>query len=229
MPTFQITDDQVTIEADSFRVLVARRPPLLRILRGDEEVWKSGPAFGRVRYGDEWLTPQSLDEVRLTGEGVRMTAVTSDPNRPLSLILAVDEEGITVHWQADQVPDEWRDSAHLAPAGHWYGLGELFRGVYPLERGMIHADPFITYDNGPDGLLCMQAGVWVTSKGIGVILENDRGIAIGLNQPGQHGVDEFAHRPLPDPGGQGDGLWTVTVRRQHHLAYRITISHDLAS
>ncbi|NOZ26917.1 MAG: glycoside hydrolase [Chloroflexi bacterium] len=229
MPAFQITDDRITVEADMFRVQVERRPPLLRVLRDGDEIWRSGPAFGRARYGDTWLAPRSLDEVRLTGEGVRMTAVTDDPDRPLSLILAVDEEGITVHWHADPAPDEWQDSAYLAPAGHWYGQGELFRGVYPLEQGMIHADPFITYDHGPDGLLCVQAGVWITSKGVGVILENDRDIAIGLNRPREPGVDEFAHRPLPDPGGQGDGLWSVAVRRQRYLAYRITVGRDLAS
>ncbi|HEY65652.1 MAG TPA: glycoside hydrolase [Caldilineae bacterium] len=228
MPSFHITDDRITVEGDIFRVVLDRRLPSLTIWREEEEIWRSGPVFGHARYGDTWLTPHSLEEVELTGEGVRMVARDAGGDEARHLILAVDEQGVTVRWHAVRTPDEWRDTAHLTPAGHWYGQGELFRGVYPLERGLIHADPFITYDNGPDGLLCIQAGVWVTSKGIGIILENDRDIAIGLNRPQAASAASGGPRPLVDADNEGDGLWSITARHQDHLAYRITIGRDMA-
>ncbi len=206
MPGFHIADDRITVETASFTVALDRRPPRLSIRRGDEAVWQSGPAFGHARYGETWLTPHTLEEVYLTGEGVRLAALTADLDRPLLLVLAVDEDGVTVHWQADHTPDEWREDAYLAPAGHWYGQGQLSRGVYPLDSKPIYADPLITAGSHPHGLLGIQSAVWVTSRGVGVILENERDLAIGLR----------------------DGLWSVTARRQAHLAYRITVGRSLA-
>lgn len=206
MPAFHIADERIAIETATFVVVLDRRPPRLSIQREGETVWQSGPAFGRVRDREAWLIPYTLEEVRLTGEGIRLTALAADLGRSLVLVLAVDEDGVTVHWQADHTPDEWREEAYLAPAGHWYGQGELSRGVYPLEEEPLYVDPFITSGAHPHGLRGIQSPVWITSKGVGVILENERDLAIGLS----------------------DGLWSVTARRQAHLAYRITIGYSLA-
>lgn len=230
MPTFHVAEEKITITAEEFSVALDRRRPQLVIYRGQEVIWRSGPAFGLARYGDRWVRPQALEEVRLTGEGARMAVPTDDLDHPLLLIVGLDEHSVTVRWHADQPPEEWLDTAELTPAGHWYGHGELYRGVYPLETGMIESDPYITYDNGSQGLLCIQAGVWVTSKGVGVILENDRDVAVTLNRslapiPAEGPVP----RPLRDRDGQGDGLWRVVARGQSQLAYRITVGRDLAT
>ncbi|MCS7222761.1 MAG: glycoside hydrolase family 31 protein [Anaerolineae bacterium] len=206
MPTFHIADERIAIETAIFTVTLDRRPPRLSIQRNGETVWQSGPAFGHARDREAWLIPHMLEEVRLTGEGLRLTALTADLSRSLLLVLAVDEDGVSVHWQADHILDEWREEAYLASAGHWYGQGGLARGVYPLEDEPLYADPFITASAHPHGLLGIQSPVWITSKGVGVILENERDLAIRLS----------------------NGLWSVTARRQTHLTYRITIGRNLA-
>lgn len=230
MPTYQIADDRITIHAEAFRVLLDRRPPALIILRNDQEIWRSGPTFGHVRYGARWLAPRALEELRLTGEGVHLAALNADPGFPCTLALAVDEEGVSVRWAAQRTPDEWWESAHLAPAGHWYGLGQLTRAVYPLEAGLIEADPFLTAGAHPAGLGPIVTPTWLTSRGIGVCIEDGDDLAVGLNRPVTpvEGDEKAAH-PLPASAGEGDGLWQVRVRRQPHLAYRITVAPDLSS
>jgi alpha-glucosidase (family GH31 glycosyl hydrolase) len=230
MPTYHVAEDRITIHAESFTALLDRHPPALSIRRGEQEIWRSGPAFGQARYGETWLAAHALDELRLTEEGVQMTAITADPRRSFLLALGIDEDGLSITWQADRAPDEWRESAYLAPAGHWYGMGQLQRAVYPLERGLIRADPFITAGTHPDGLLPIETPAWITSRGVGVALDHDDDLGMGLNHalaPTTAGP-EIA-RPLLDSGGLGDGLWQVAVRRQERLAYRITVGPDVAT
>jgi alpha-glucosidase (family GH31 glycosyl hydrolase) len=203
---FHITHERITAETPSFVMILDRRPPRLTLQRGEEVVWQSGPSFGHARYGEAWLIPHALEEVRLTGEGIRLTALARELDRPLGLVLAVNEDGVTVHWQAEHTPDEWREEAYLAPAGHWYGQGQLSRGIYPLDSEPIYADPFLTARAHPHGLLGIQSAVWITSKGVGVILDNERHLAIEMR----------------------DGLWSVIARRQAYLAYHITVGQSLA-
>ncbi len=156
------------------------------------------------------------------GGVLRLTFVESTAR----LTLAFAASQVTVRWEGagivNQIPLE----------GHWYGMGELIHQRWPLNQVMLQQTDFITMDNGPTGLLCILTPAWLASTGVLVLAHSP--LAVGLNQPpasapryvwdfgAQQGPAE--QRPARDPGGEGDGLLTLTGDDLH---YTLTVTADL--
>ncbi len=80
---------------------------------------------------------------------------------------------------------------------HWYGQGSLGNQHWPLEKLAQYPAPFITSDNGTTGLLTMLHPFWITSDGIGILVEGDD-LTTSFNAPlsGEPPAHSFFH-PSP--------------------------------
>ncbi|GAB4563741.1 MAG: glycoside hydrolase family 31 protein [Anaerolineales bacterium] len=121
----------------------------------------------------------------------------------------------------------WPPTAHFSLSfemtGHWYGHGELIHQQYPLNRLMLPESPFQSFDNGPAGQSCKPHPAWFSSKGISIVAHTP--VSVGINQPPDHypryawslGAEKgpFSHRPFADPGGEGNGLLTLSGEGLH--------------
>jgi alpha-glucosidase (family GH31 glycosyl hydrolase) len=141
-----------------------------------------------------------------------------------------------------KVPQGWRiehavsesveDVFELSSAAHWFGGQELIHQLWPLERAMLDADPLITSDNGPQGLSCVLAPVWLASSGIAVLADHDQKHSVRWNHaPGRptstrwdlQDPPPFDIRPRLDDG-TGDGLLRLSAAG---LRYTLLAGDDL--
>ena len=123
------------------------------------------------------------------------------------------------------------DLFDLRTLGHWFGGQELINQLWPAERAMLDASPFITSDNGPTGLSGVLAPLWVTSSGVAILADHDQTLRVGLNRstsrPPGFKWDlgwpaPFDQRPMPEDGA-GDGLLRLSGRG---LRYRLMAADD---
>ncbi len=143
-----------------------------------------------------------------------------------ALTLTLHDASLDVSWRG-------QDIANTFPlATSWYGQGELIHQHWPLNKLMLQEDALLTVDNGPTGLLCIQSPLWFTAQGIGLLAHSP--VRVGFNQP-PAGTPRFVwdfaaaqgpaeQRPRLDPGGQGDGHFTLAG---DDLRYTIFIAADL--
>lgn len=126
-------------------------------------------------------------------------------------------------WRIEHGGGDTQDAFELSSAGHWFGGQELLNQLWPMERVMLHAAPFITSDNEREGLSGVQAPVWVASSGAAILADHGQELHVSLNRPraepsAASGSVQlpFNRRPPPDDG-TGDGLlrlggWGLTYR-----------------
>ena len=134
-------------------------------------------------------------------------------------------------WRIEHPDDaEAKDVFDLRTSGHWFGGQELLNQLWPGERAMLDAAPFITHENSPSGLSCVESPLWVASSGAAILADHDQVLRVGLNRsiqkPSIFKRDwlpiMFAHRPAPDDG-TGDGLLRLGGRG---LRYRVFAADD---
>ena len=135
-------------------------------------------------------------------------------------------------WRIEHPAEEdAEDVFDLRLSGHWFGGQELLNQLWPGERAMLDATPFITSDNGPTGLSCIQAPLWVTSSGAAILADHDQALRVSLNRSTANrpaltwdlGLPApFDRRPLPDDG-TGDGLLRLGGKG---LRYRLLAGLD---
>jgi len=135
-------------------------------------------------------------------------------------------------WRVEHRADtDIEDVFDLRASGHWFGGQELLNQLWPLERATLNAAPFITSDNGPTGLSCVLAPLWVTSSGAAVLADHDQNLYVDLNRltapsPGfKWSLGQpapFDQRPKLDDG-HGDGLLRLSGRG---LRYRLFAADD---
>ncbi len=127
---------------------------------------------------------------------------------------------------------EAQDLFDLRTAGHWYGGQELLNQLWPLERVMLDAAPFITSDNGLQGLSSIQSSLWLASSGAAILADHDQTLRVGFNRSREsqasYNLDPaalapFERRPPPDDG-TGDGWLRVGG---HGLRYRLLVGRDM--
>ncbi len=188
----------------------SRAPFEMRLLRGEEVVL-------RVQ------APYAVDEIRPQADATQSVTFV-DTAATLSIITYTDR--VALRWQGAGI-------VNTAPLdAPWYGQGELIHQHWPLNKVMLAEAPLLTVDNGPTGLLCIQTPAWLIATGVALLARSE--VAVGLNQPpadaprfawdlggGQGPADQ---RPMLDPGGQGDGLFTL---RGDDLAYDLLLGADL--
>lgn len=130
-------------------------------------------------------------------------------------------------WRIEHPADEdAEDVFDLRASGHWFGGQELLNQLWPSERAMLDAAPFITSDNGPTGLSCLLAPLWVTSSGVAILADHDQALGVSLNRSttqwnlGQPAP--FDRRPMPEDG-TGDGLLRLSGKG---LRYRLRVGES---
>lgn len=77
-------------------------------------------------------------------------------------------------------------TAELPSAQRWYGQGSFIRQAFPLDRLSFPVTPLRTWDNGPEGLGCVQEALWLASNGF-ALFAPDPGdtLSVGVNPRGQ--------------------------------------------
>ena len=130
-------------------------------------------------------------------------------------------------WRIEHPTDaKVEDVFDLRASGHWFGGQEWIHQLWPLERAMLNAAPLVTSDNGPTGLSCILAPLWVTSSGVAILADDDQALRVGLNgsnteQPAYawnlDAPPPFDRRPAPDDG-TGSGSLHLGGRE---LCYRL--------
>lgn len=147
--------------------------PGFKLLRGDRVVLQSGPGWG---------DPVSTLSLRNVSEAQVILTYNRGTHGLGRLIITLLEDGWRFQW--DQPT---RDTFDLASGIHWYGQGELIHQIWPLERASLWEAPFITWDNGPTGLSCIQSPSWITATGVALLVESPTDqLRVGLNAPPAH-------------------------------------------
>jgi alpha-glucosidase (family GH31 glycosyl hydrolase) len=127
---------------------------------------------------------------------------------------------------------EAEDVFDVRTFGHWFGGQELLNQLWPLERVMLDAAPFITSDNGPQGLSSIQTPLWLASSGVAILADHDQVLRVGFNRSRETqsaytfdsaALAPFERRPPPDDG-TGDGRLRVGGQG---LKYRILVGGDM--
>lgn len=126
-----------------------------------------------------------------------------------------------------------RDSFDLRSGEHWYGQGELVNQLYPLERASMWEAPFLTWDNGPNGLGNIQTPAWITATGIAILVDTPRdSLIVGVNASAEAKMPVWdlsgqspAHLRPPDavPGASGD---LTLADEQRGMGYRIFVAEN---
>jgi alpha-glucosidase (family GH31 glycosyl hydrolase) len=102
-------------------------------------------------------------------------------------------------WRLD-LPAGARLTVSLSPMQHWYGQGEFVHQAYPLDRLQYGPEPLMTWDNGPNGLSCIQESFWLASCGFCVLVEEiSEGIRAGMNPPAVN-ANASGWRPVFETG-----------------------------
>lgn len=115
--------------------------------------------------------------------------------------------GPGISWSPDadgwclQAPAGSRFSVALLPEHRWYGQGEFVHQAYPLDQLQYGPEPLLTWDNGPTGLNCIQESFWLSSCGLGVLVEK-------LSQSIRAGMNSGAHY-------DGDSHWQSVFEVSH--------------
>lgn len=139
-----------------------------------------------------------------------------------------EPNGWRIEHPADAVVEDVFD---LRGSGHWFGGQELIHQLWPLERAMLDAAPFITSDNGPTGLSGVLTPLWITSSGAAILADDDQPLRVALNASSVQrpawtwnldAPPPFDQRPAPDDG-TGDGLLRLGGRG---LRYRLVAAQD---
>ena len=136
-------------------------------------------------------------------------------------------------WEHGEV---WRGVNEIAIElgdAHWYGQGALINQLWPLERIAQYPAPFITSDNGVTGLLGVLDPFWITSRGAGVLVEDDD-LVVGFNAPltGEPPAHSF-HNPAPNDERplHSDRVATdhlLTIRGEHLTIRFFALEHARA-
>ena len=135
-------------------------------------------------------------------------------------------------WRIEHEDDvDAQDVFDLHTAGHMFGGQELLNQLWPSERAMLDASPFITSDNGPTGLACILTPLWVTSSGVAILADQDQALHVSLNRStAQQSVLKwdlgspapFDRRPMPEDG-TGDGQLRLGGKG---LRYRLLVGEN---
>lgn len=131
--------------------------------------------------------------------------------------VTLDLKPVSDHWALSTSPADSPIEIKIELSGHWYGHGELIHQQFPLNKIMLQASPFHTFDNGPTGLSGVMNPAWFSSNGTLIIAEVFD--EVGINQPPEsyprykwqfhsEGRGPFSHRPFVDENKTGDGLFT---------------------
>lgn len=153
------------------------KPIALELRLGERLLLRSATAGVFCRNGRQYVVTAVTAHEQ---DGARQVyhCATDDPAFTVILTVTTQGDRITVRWEAaDSLPCERiGDAYEVASAGHWYGHGYHEPQYWPLEAGGIKHDPFLCNN--------VQAPIWLTSGGAGIVVTDDELLAVSLNDQG---------------------------------------------
>lgn len=155
----------------------------LRFERNGRAVLQSGACLAFVQvYGVEIKVTSVLDaqqeEARL-----RLRFATARPEWEVLFEAVPTPSGFRLTWSASLAAPTIGIAWALRPHGPWYGQGERVIQTWPLDRTSHVSDPFMPYDNSPDGTLDIASPVWFNARGAGMVLDEPAGeLAVTLGR-----------------------------------------------
>lgn len=190
----------------------------------------------------DWLGPE---DVRLASLEIRQGSCTRKRSAFGAKKIKSDWDGTSwdTGWLEDGFVLKWivlSGAAQMAEVqvelegAHWYGGGHLMTQHWPLERAMWEVGPYLPFDNGPNGINTLIHPVWLNSRGLAVVAQEDTPyLHVGFNAPQTRrerqwavGVQNALQPLLPKADdGSGDGL----LRLQRRSSYQDPqMQHPLA-
>ncbi len=178
-----------------------------------------------IRKGE--IIFQLMTDYQLISESIQGETYHFQFNQQ-SLQLTVKKSVISFEWEGQNLSNQ----IHLT--GYWYGGGELINQPLTWNETMFPMTEFFTSDNGLTGLSTVLSPIWLSSLGIGLIVNSP--FSIGINQPPekylnrQHGFSPdlipFKDRPFRDLKGEGDRMISLVA---DDLEFEILIEDDIVS
>ncbi len=134
--------------------------------------------------------------------------------------ILADAASLSIHQFPERFVFEWKGKnikVQFPIEGRWYGLGELVNQHWILNHVSLPLSDLLTADAGATGHSNLMSPVWMNEYGVLVIAHSP--VKLGINQP-QHAPTDFPEyvfgeeipfnqRPVIDPKGKGDGLFTL--------------------
>jgi len=201
---FEEHSSAIDIRLSAYTVSISKDPYRLTILRGGQPIAESAPHGGSFFYRSG--TPFYLSRVQEYSESLDCIALkveTTAPGVSAGVVLTPFEDNLLVRWSLGDggTSEKMGESFLLRTSGHWYGGNVTSGHNWPLEKGKIELDPFLSTSN-------QTTPFWLTSRGAGFFVPSYQPMGFSINK-------------------DGDGLFSFNVKETGSLEYRILAGGDI--